>query len=197
MIKPPFLGYKESGFSQAIIAAGITHQVANACRRNKLPKFRCENAENRQSFDKFTRTQFDSMQVKYLLFLINMSLAVIKAINILYLLTLLTTMSILPPVYRKSYMKYRPWPIVYGLGDGNVILDILQLSGQRLRVVPKMTVLPLVPVNPCPMFRHLQLLTYRPRFDACTASGINQQFCAPGYFLPHKTLHAVNLNQFI
>ena len=87
--------------------------------------------------------------------------------------------------------------IDYGLGDGNVILDILQLSGQRLRVVPKMTVLPLVPVNPCPMFRHLQLLTYRPRFDACTASGINQQFCAPGYFLPHKTLHAVNLNQFI
>ena len=58
------LGYKETAFSHAILAAGITHAVANACRRDKLPKSPCNAGDNPNGYDQnMSRSQRKKFEV--------------------------------------------------------------------------------------------------------------------------------------
>ena len=69
-----FLGYKETAFSQAILAAGITHAVANACRRNKLPKLKCHAGDDPDGYDQnMSRSQRKKFEVR-----IRLSITVVK-----------------------------------------------------------------------------------------------------------------------
>jgi len=61
-----FLGYRETAFSHAILAAGITHAVANACIKEKLPKSPCIAGDDPNGYDPhMTRSQRKQFEVSF------------------------------------------------------------------------------------------------------------------------------------